>query len=239
MKKILVLLILFISLLIPILFHRPKTQANVCENMSWPKLRKICYASLSGDLKICEKFDGLYLRVCGEAVLSNKKINASFCRKISNKVIKNICLRKVVKTSKDPKLCEDPYCYFSCMTVDCCNRIDVSFLKYTCLAKTTKDLKNCELIEDEHEGLACKSIFSTEMNECMDSYGELVPACVITVAKNSNRVDGCLRMGTEYLRAKCVALASNEIEKCGMLEGWEKELCEVMFLGKDLEVVYE
>ncbi len=212
-------------------------ETNICDNFIFPKLRTICYAALSEDLNVCDGFGGKYKTGCAKAILSKMEVNKIFCDEIKDDSIKNICFRKLAKSKGDLNLCQEDSCYFFYSTIESCNLIEIDYNKYTCLAKVTKDLGYCDQIGDYYERIACKALFSKNIGICKDEQGFLNPLCAILVSKNSEWIY-CLEEPTEFLRAKCVAFASDEIENCNEL-GEEKDLCKIFFMGKDLDLFYE
>ncbi len=212
-------------------------EINICDGFEFPKLKTICYATLSEDLNICNGFGGKYKSGCAKAVLSKIDVDEIFCNEIKDSAVKNICLRKLAKSKGDLSLCEEDSCYFFYSTIASCNLIEVDYNRYTCLAKVTEDLGYCEQIGDDYEKNTCKALFSKNIGICKDELEILNPLCAILISKNSEWTY-CLEEPTEFLRAKCVAFASNKIENCNEL-GDEKDLCKMFFMGKDLDLFYE
>lgn len=222
----------------PEIHEEPATdEINICDELKFPKLRTICYAILSENLSVCDEFGGKYKESCAKAILSKMEVNEIFCNKIKDNSIKNICLRKLAKSKGDLNLCQEDSCYFFYSTIESCNSIEINYNKYTCLAKVTKNLEYCDQIGDYYERTTCKALFSKNIGDCIDKQNILNPICAILVSKNS-KWNYCLEEPTEYLRAKCVALASDKIENCNELED-EKDLCKIFFMGKDLDLFYE
>ena len=217
--------------------EKPAEKTNTCDDFIFPKLKTICYAAISVDLGVCDGFGGKYKSGCAKAILSKIEVNKIFCNEIKDNSIKNICLRKLAKSKGDLSLCEEDSCYFFYSTIESCNLIEIDYNKYTCLAKVTKDLGYCDQIRDYYERSTCKALFSKNIGMCKDKQGFLNPLCAILVSKNSEW-NYCLEEPTEFLRAKCVAFASDKIENCNKL-GDEKDLCKIFFMGKDLDLFYE
>jgi hypothetical protein len=246
-KIIIILVITFLFISIALFSMKFNNQAirqypiqDVCSGIDFPGIRSICEAAIVGDLKPCLDFSGKYLEICSKAVFSKLDVDEKFCTSISNRIAKDMCLRKLAFKNKNISLCSADICYFAISTPESCNLINNNdFLRKICLAKATKNLNYCKEIEDEDERIVCESLFSNSVEKCRSSSGYLVPTCVELVAKNSRNPNYCLSLHSEYLVAKCAALSIRNIEDCNKLEEAPRGLCKVIFMGRELYEIYE